>query len=147
MRSPARGRGTTSLPESRHSTSAGIFRARTRASIEMLEMSEPFQRPRMALERSDAPSAIGAGSGRRKLKEAAKAPQGSSAMARQQRQSERAREGAEESACENAGAERQWRAWKQGREEEEAVRKKETRPSSCGLYGRRGEGSGIGRMA
>src|SRR3954470_9590807 len=44
----------------RHSTSAGILRARIKASTVTAEIFDPFQHPRVALERSSAGAAIGA---------------------------------------------------------------------------------------
>src|SRR4051812_22797755 len=49
----------------RHSTSAGILRARIRASTATAEIFDPFQHPRLALERSSAGAAIGARGERR----------------------------------------------------------------------------------
>src|SRR3954462_14139584 len=58
--SPASAQGTTSSPGSRHSTSAGILRARIKASTAPAETFEPFHHPRLAFERSGAWAAIGA---------------------------------------------------------------------------------------
>src|ERR1043165_4512192 len=111
----------------RHSISAGILWARTRASTEATEAFEPFQHPRLALERSGAGAAIGArakeveeettGGGRvveQQHNAAATAERVSTRSERGLRARREAREHAR--AC---AAEQQWRARKWWREEEE----------------------------
>src|SRR4051812_17346479 len=134
----------------RHSTSAGILRARIKDSTALAATFEPFQHPQLALERSGW-AAIGS-RGRRDEEED---EDGENATEQRQKTTAVAAEhaGGAPRACPvrkvgvtsargSSEVEQQWSAQERELEEEERVRRKDPRPSPCDLYGRRGRGVG-----